>query len=67
MYPVPYEDWPSWRRREHLAGLSGEWETCPICWGQRRILQQTPEGLVPLACQRCLGVGEVTPNERRLK
>ena len=36
------------------------WEPCPFCWGQRRIFHQTRngEGLVPLLCTACLGVGE---------
>ncbi len=36
------------------------WSSCPTCWGQRRILEdRNGEGLVPLACPACLGLGEV--------
>lgn len=36
------------------------WAPCPTCWGQRRILEpaRNGEGLVAVACQGCLGVGE---------
>lgn len=29
-------------------------EFCPICWGQRRILEPGPLGLVPVACPGCV-------------
>ena len=35
------------------------WRPCPICWGQRRILEdRNGEGLVPQRCPTCLGLGE---------
>ena len=36
------------------------WSPCATCWGQRRIYEdRNGEGLVPLTCPGCLGVGEV--------
>lgn len=42
------------------AAPAAVWEPCPTCWGQRRILSPAGngEGLVPVACPGCLGVGE---------
>jgi hypothetical protein len=36
------------------------WVSCPTCWGQRRLLEQTADGagLVPVTCPDCLGIGE---------
>jgi hypothetical protein len=36
------------------------WVPCPECWGQRRIFgDRNGEGLVPCACARCIGIGEI--------
>src|SRR5205807_5963706 len=35
------------------------WSPCATCWGQRRIYEdRNGEGLVPLTCPTCLGLGE---------
>jgi len=35
------------------------WSPCSTCWGQRRIYEdRNGEGLVPLTCPTCLGLGE---------
>ncbi len=37
----------------------GVWRPCPMCWGQRRILEdRNGEGLLPRPCPWCLGIGE---------
>jgi hypothetical protein len=39
---------------------TGAWSPCATCWGQRRIYEDlNGEGLVPLVCPGCLGVGDV--------
>jgi hypothetical protein len=42
------------------AASAGVWEPCATCWGQRRILSPAGngEGLVPVTCPGCFGVGE---------
>ncbi len=35
------------------------WRPCPTCWGQGRILEPVPEGLLVTVCETCLGVGSV--------
>lgn len=35
------------------------WIPCPICWGQRFILEDhNGEGLVSRSCRSCMGIGE---------
>jgi hypothetical protein len=35
------------------------WTSCGTCWGQRRLWEdRNGEGLVPVRCPGCLGVGE---------
>lgn len=38
------------------------WVPCGWCGGQRRYYEKHGDGLVgPIACERCLGIGEVPP------
>jgi len=55
--------WGDWR-----AGRRGPWQlrlpapavSCgTTCWGQRRILEPGPLGLVPVVCADCQGTGRV--------
>jgi hypothetical protein len=31
--------------------------SCPTCWGQKRIWEGGPLGLVPVVCESCRGTG----------
>lgn len=46
-------------RREAAVAVVFVEVPCPECWGQRRILEpaRNGEGLIPVACGRCLGTG----------
>ena len=44
-------------RRE--AAPAAIWAPCPDCWGQGRIYRRGEDRrLLPVACYRCLGVGQ---------
>lgn len=34
------------------------WVPCGRCWGQRQVFYETADGLVPLTCQDCGGLGD---------
>ena len=47
-------------RSPNTAGAEhAVWSPCSTCWGQRRIYEdRNGEGLVPVTCPTCLGLGE---------
>jgi hypothetical protein len=58
--PIRWTGWSDWRR-----GRRDPWSVwvrmierpCPMCWGQRRILEPGPLGLMPVICEACSGTG----------
>lgn len=32
-------------------------QPCPLCWGQRKIWEPGPLGLLPVLCENCAGTG----------
>lgn len=43
--------------KSHEASVA-VWAPCPMCWGQGRIYEPIPEGLLATICETCLGVGQ---------
>lgn len=61
-YAGSYSSWRSYRRmrrRVLLAPLPADavWIPCPLCWGQRVVI----EGSLAYRCPACLGVGQTLP------
>ena len=56
--PTLWRGWADWR-----AGRSGPWSVwastrpCPTCWGQRKVWEPGPLGLMPVWCEDCGGTG----------
>jgi hypothetical protein len=60
--PMSWASWSEWRQ-----GRRDPWSVwvrttprpCPTCWGQRRILEPGPLGLLPVICEACSGRGTI--------
>jgi hypothetical protein len=58
--PIAWVSWSAWRR-----GRRDPWSVwvrpieapCAWCWGQRKILEPGPLGLIPVVCEDCGGTG----------
>lgn len=46
----PHAGWPEWRRSRTRPALR---PTCATCWGQGRIWEPGPLGLMPVVCPEC--------------
>ncbi len=58
--PVGYASWVEWRsRRRESEGvvIASNRNLCPMCWGQRKIWEPGPLGLLPVICDYCAGTG----------
>jgi hypothetical protein len=60
--PTLWRGWADWR--EGRRGPWSLWERaptrpCPTCWGQRRIWEPGPLGLLPVWCEDCRGTGSL--------
>ncbi|MDX6645112.1 MAG: hypothetical protein QOK40_839 [Miltoncostaeaceae bacterium] len=64
--PVRFQSWRDWRAETHralppLPLIAPDTASCAVCWGQRRVWEEAPngEGLVPRVCEGCHGAGLV--------
>lgn len=58
--PVGYASWAEWRfgcREPGEMSLGPVGQPCPLCWGQRKIWEPGPLGLLPVLCENCAGTG----------
>ena len=58
--PLHWGSWSDWRRgrRDPWSVWVRSVETpCAMCWGQRKILEPGPLGLIPVICEDCAGTG----------
>jgi len=58
--PIGYASWADWRmarRHPELVWLDEPSTPCPFCWGQRKIWEPSPLGLLPVICEVCAGTG----------
>lgn len=57
---VGYSSWAQWRADHEPVGWVVEEHRpgqCPMCWGQRKIWEPGPLGLIPVVCDGCAGTG----------
>jgi hypothetical protein len=52
--PPYYTGWPQWRQACQAARRRPLPVTCPTCWGQGKLLEPGPLGLLPVICPECL-------------
>jgi hypothetical protein len=60
--PIAYGSWAHWRvarRHPERVWLDAPGRPCPLCWGQRKIWDPGPLGLLPVICEACAGTGRV--------
>jgi hypothetical protein len=60
--PVRWLSWSDWRRGRRepwTVWLRTRSIVCPTCWGQRRIWEPGPLGLLPVLCETCRGRGQI--------
>ena len=37
--------------------------TCPLCWGQRYLLERVADIYIPVMCDECVGHGDIPPKD----